>query len=165
MRWTLIPLAFVLASPAFADEFESWNSNHQELKETAILEIGDVEKLQPPPSKRWTYDVLKIADTCVQLKRTYSEYWSYGKKAGLLVVDRFLYYKLAFIDSAIGQKFKVTLVAVEIVECQTILSDRPTSVEKTLSDLKKSQELSRRRQEAGQRELERLKQQQQKLNQ
>lgn len=161
MRWRLILLASIIMTKAYANEFASWGSKHQELKEAAILEIGDIEKLQPPPGKQREHDVLKIADKCVQLKERYGEYWGYGKKAGLLVVDKSSNYKIAFIQSEISQKLKVTTIPVEIVDCQTF-SDSGFSLEKIQADMKKQQadmkkqlELLRREQEATQQELRR----------
>ena len=162
---SLSTAAFILATPAYADDFDSWNSKHQELKETAILEIGDIEKIQPPLGSQWKYDVLKISDKCVQLTSSYSEYWGYGKKAGLLVVDKYLYYKIAFIESMIGQSIKVTTVPVEMVDCQSTLNNQSPSLEKMLDEIKMKQEMFRRRQEALQKESNRLKLEQQKLNQ
>lgn len=163
MRWILIPLSFLLASLSSAEQYEFLDS-HKELKETTIIEVGDVEKLEPPPNVRWTSDVLKIAEQCVQLTGIYPGNWSYGKKAGVLLVDKFLIYKIALIESGIGS-IKVTTAPVEIVDCQSVLSDKSPSMDKILSDMKKRQDMYRRRQEAAQKELERLKQQQQQLNQ
>ena len=182
MRWRLILLASIIATSAHADEFASWNSKHQELKETAILEIGDIEKLQPPPDKQWEYDILKITDICVRLKNHYYEYWGYGKKAGLLVVDKYSEYKVVFIESEVGQKLKVSTIPVEIVDCQTLsnsilsLERLQAEVRKQQAEMKKQLELYRRRREAVQQELRqqkaiqkeldvRIKQQQEKPSQ
>ena len=157
-------LLSILLSTGHADEFD-WNSKHQELKETAVVEVGEVQRLVPPYGKLWTYEVLRIVNTCARLSSISTDYSGYGKNAGLLVVDKLLNYKVALIESDIGKKLKVVTVPVEIVDCESVLSSQPQSIEKTMSDIEKKQELSRRRLEAIQKELERLKQRQQQRQQ
>ena len=140
----------VLPSIVFADVYGLF-SKHEELKGHAIIDAGDVEKIDPPFGKLGATETLKLGANCFE-PRGYLGYWGYSKKAGLVLVDRSRTVKLALIESSIGS-IKVEVVSVIQIACTTPDSDGlPQDSQQRLQELKRRQELL-------QRELERLRQQ------
>lgn len=142
----------VLPSLAHADGYGLF-SKHEELKNHAVIDAGDVEKIDPPFGKLGASETLKLGANCFQPLGSIDS-WGHGKKAGLVMVDRSRTIKLALIESSIGS-IKIEAVSVIQVNCPTLGFDGlPQDPQQQLQDLK-------RRQEFLQRELERRRQQKQ----
>ena len=128
-------------------------SKHEELRGHAVIDAGDVEKIDPPFGKLGASETLKLGANCFEPLSSLGS-WGYSKKAGLVLVDRSRTVKLALIESSIGS-IKVEMVSVMQVACPTTGSDGlPQDPQQRLQELKRRQELL-------QRELERLRQQNQ----
>lgn len=146
-------LLAVLPRPAIADGYAMF-SEHDELKAHVVVDAGDFEKIDPPFGKLGATEVLKLNSNCFQPVGALG-LWGYGKKAGLVLVDRNRAIRLALIESSIGS-IKIDAVAAIQVACQTAgSSSPPPDPQQLLQELKRQQELL-------QLELERLRQQQKK---
>ncbi|MDT4331909.1 hypothetical protein ACQE3D_23185 [Methylomonas sp. MS20] len=163
MRHILLISSLLLTKNALGDEYDLL-SKHKELKETAIVEIGEIEELEKPPAQNTIGNIFKISNLCMRLTGIYPGVWSYGRKSGLLVVDKYGVYKMATIESQI-KNIKITTAQVEPVDCQEVLSNKQRSVEQILNDMKVQDESFRRQQEATKKELERLHELQRQYNQ
>ena len=142
--------AMLLLQQAQADGFDMF-SRHEELQNHVIVDTGDFEKISPPPGKLGVSDVLKLKSNCFEPIGILG-IWSFGKKAGLVLVGKEKNIKVALLDSGIGS-IKVQVVTAIQVDCPTATSDGlPADTQQRLQEL-------RRRQEAVQKELERLRQQ------
>jgi hypothetical protein len=132
-----------------ADGFDTF-SRHEELQNHVIVDTGDFEKISPPFGKLGASDVLKLKSNCFEPIGSLG-LWSYGKKAGLVLVNKEKSVKVALLESSIGS-IKVQAVNVIQISCPTADSDGlPVDPQQRLQEL-------RRRQEALQKELERLRQ-------
>ena len=141
-----------IPSTALAGGFALF-SKHEELKGHAVIEAGDFEKIDPPFEKLGGREVLRLGVNCFEAIGILG-LWGPNKKAGLIVVDRARSIKVALIESGIGD-IKIEVVPVVQVACPTSESDGlPQDPQQLLQELK-------RRQEALQKELERLRQKKQ----
>ena len=123
------------------------------MKGHTVIGSGDVEKIDPPFGKLGATEFLKLGNSCFQ-PLGYLGFWGYGKKAGLVLVDRFRAVKLALIESSNGSA-KVEVLSVMQIACTTPDSDKlPQDLQQKLQEIK-------RRQEFLQRQLEPLRQQKQ----
>jgi hypothetical protein len=128
-------------------------SKHEELKGHAVIDVGDVEKMDPPFGKVGASETLKLRANCFEPLGSLG-FWGYSKKAGLVLVDRSRAVKLALIESSFAS-IKVEVLSVIQVACPTASSNGlPQDPQQSLQDLK-------RRHEFLQRELDRLRQQKQ----
>lgn len=138
-----------LCQQAPADGFDMF-SRHEELQNHVIVDTGDFEMISPPFGKLGASDVLKLKSNCFEPVGNLGG-WGYGKKAGLLLVNKEKGIKVALLESSIGS-MKVQVTSVIQVGCPTADSDGlPIDFQQRLQKL-------RRRQEALQKELERLRQ-------
>ncbi|MDD5385454.1 MAG: hypothetical protein PHG89_11325 [Gallionella sp.] len=145
-------LLAALPTSTFADGYSMF-SNHKELKGQAVIEAGDVEKIDPPFGKIGAGEVLMLGTNCFEPMGAIGT-WGFSKKAGLLLVDRSRNIRLALLESSIGS-IKIDIVSVMQVSCPTSGSDDlPHDPQQRLRELKRRQDLL-------QRELERLRQQNQ----
>lgn len=148
---TLIVLALI-PHAASADGYALF-SKHEELKAHVVVDAGDFEKIDPPFGKIGATEVLKLNSNCFQPTGTLGS-WGYGKKAGLVLVDRNKTIRIALLESSIGS-IKVETTLVLQVACPTEdSSGLPLDPQQRLQELRRQQELL-------QLQLERLRQQRQ----
>ena len=147
---TLVAITTLLMCQyARADGFEMF-SRHEELQNHVIVDTGDFEKAGSPVGNLGASEVLKLKSNCFQALGNIGA-WGYGKKAGLLLVNKEKSIKVALLESSIGS-IKVQVTGVIQIACPTTDSDGlPIDPQQRL------QELSRR-QGALLKELERLRQ-------
>ena len=138
-----------LCQQASADGFDMF-TRHEELKNHVIIDTGDFEKLSPSFGKLAASDVLKLNSNCFEPLGSLGS-WGYGKKAGLVLMNKEKSIKVALIESSIGS-IKIQVTTVIQVACPSADSNGlSTDPQQRLQEL-------RRRQEALQKELERLRQ-------
>ena len=138
---------------ALADGFATF-SKHEELRGHVVVDAGDFEKIDPPPGKFGSNEVLMLNSNCFQ-PISLLGLWGYGKRSGLLLVDRNKSIRVALLESSIGS-VKVESVTVIQVACPTTDSSGLTfDPQQRLQELKRQQELLLQ-------QLERLRQQQKK---
>lgn len=146
--------ALVLAAipgVALADGYGLF-SKHEELKAHVVVDAGDFEKIDPPFGKLGASEVLKLNSNCFQPMGSLGP-WGYGKKAGMVLVDRSKTSRVAFLKSGIGS-IEVETLQVQQVACPTDDSiGLPLDPQQRLQELRRQQELLRL-------QLERLRQQQ-----
>lgn len=132
----------VLPSIVHADGYALF-SKHLELKGHAIIDAGDVEKIEPPFGKLGSTEILKLGANCFEAQG-YFGYSGYSKRAGLVLVDRSRNLKLALIESSIGS-IRIELVSVTQIACTAHDSDAlPQDPQQRLQELKRRQELLQR---------------------
>ena len=151
MKLQYILVLAVIPQAAIADGYALF-SKHEELKAHVIVDAGDFEKIDPPFGKLGTSDVLKINSSCFQLAGSLGS-WGYGKKAGLVLVDRNKTIRIALLESSIGSIKIETMPAVQVACPTEDSSDLPLDPHQRLQELKRQQEFL-------QLQLERLRQQQ-----
>jgi hypothetical protein len=117
LRSHLKVILLLAAAPglALADGFATF-SKHEELKGHVVIDAGDFEKIDPPVGKLGGSEVLILNSNCFQPIGLLG-LWGYGKKSGLLLVDRNKSIRVAFLESSIGS-VKVESVSVIQVACQ-----------------------------------------------
>jgi|APTNR8051073442_1049403.scaffolds.fasta_scaffold57443_2 hypothetical protein len=141
-----------IAKDASADGYDLF-SKHEELKAHVVVDAGDFEKIDPPFGKLGASQVLKLNSNCFQPSGSLGVL-GYGKKAGLVLVDRNKILRIALLESSIGS-IKVETALVLQVACPTHdSSGLPLDPQQRLQELKRQQEVL-------QLQLERLRQQQQ----
>ena len=124
---------------AFADGFATF-SKHEDLKGNVVVDAGDFEKIEPPAGKIGSSEMLMLNSNCFQPIGLLG-LWSYGKKSGLLLVDRNKSIRVALLESSIGS-VKVESVAVIQVACPTSdSSGLPIDPQQRLQELKRQHEL------------------------
>lgn len=128
-------------------------SKHEEMKGNVVVDAGDFERINPPVGELGATEVLKLNSNCFQPVGSFAS-WGYGRKAGLVMVDRNKAFRLALIESNIGS-IKVEVTLAQKVECPTVDSGSlPFDPQQRLQELRRQQELL-------QLQLERLRQQRQ----
>ncbi len=150
MRFYAIISLFMLLMPTLAcgDGFEVL-SRQDDLKSTVIVDTGEAEKIDAPFGKLGASDMIKINGRCFEPIGSIGS-WGYSRKAAFVVVDQTKSVKIATLENGI-RSIKVNVISVIQVDCSSNASgDLPSDPEKLLEVLKK-------RQEALQKELERLK--------
>ena len=120
-RYALIAICICASSVSRADGFDTF-SKHKDLVNHAILEIGDVEKMENSTGSS-SSEFFRINSRCVQATG-YSGYWGYGKKAGLLVVDTAKSVKLALLEPSLGS-IKAEIKPVILVACPNSSNSAP----------------------------------------
>lgn len=114
---TLVTLA--CCSHARGDGFAGLGE-HSRLANHAIVEVGDVEKMEPPPGTKWSSEVLRINSRCFEVGG-FLGFWGFGKKAGMLLVDQSRSTKLALLEVDLSS-IKVEIKPVQIVDCPSPFS-------------------------------------------
>lgn len=138
----------LLPTSACGDGFELF-SRQDALKMTVIADVGEAEKIDAPFGKLGASDMIKINGRCFEPIGSIGS-WGYSLKAAFVVVDQTKSVKIATFENGIGS-IKVNVIPVIQVDCSSNASgDLPSDPEKLL-------EVLRKRQEALQKELERLK--------
>jgi hypothetical protein len=156
MKLACILVLVVMPTAATADGY-AFLSKHAELKAHFVVDAGDVEKIDPPFGKLGATEVLKLNSNCFQPAGSLGS-WGYGKKAGLVLVDRNESIRIALLESSIGS-IKVETTLVLQVACPTEdSSGLPLDPQQRLQELRRQQELL-------QLQLERLRQQRQQQQQ
>lgn len=141
---------FVLLMPTLAcgDGFELFG-RQDDLKKTVIADVGEAEKIDAPFGKLGASDMIKINGRCFEPIGSIGS-WGYSRKAAFVVVDQTKSVKIAILENRIGS-IKVDVIPVIQVDCSLNTSGGlPSDPERLLEALRK-------RQEALQNELERLK--------
>lgn len=150
MRFHALVISFTLLMPTLAcgDGFELFG-RQDELKMTVITDVGEAEKISAPFGKLGASDLIKINGRCFDPIGSIGS-WGYSRKAAFVVVDQAKSVKIATLETGIGS-VKVDVISVIQVDCSSNSSgELPSDPEKRL-------EILRKRQEALQKELERLK--------
>ena len=146
-----LAVIFALFAPAcaFADGFDTFGKQ-DDLKKTVIIDIGEAEKIDAPIGKLGARETIKLVGKCFE-PSSYLGYWGYNsKKAALLLVDQSRSLKIALLENGIGS-IKVDVIQVIQVDCVANTgSNLP-------SDPQKAFELILQKQDAFQKENERLK--------
>lgn len=133
MRTSLVLLSLCLSLDVRADSFATTFSEHSRLANRYIVEVGEVEKLDPPTGTRWSGDVLRLNSRCLR-SIGYLGYWGHGKKAALLLVDRASTTELAILESSLGS-ISVEIKPVIVIGCPAqVFSPDP---QKSLEELNK----------------------------
>lgn len=131
-------LAFA-SSQAVAD---GWTimSQQAQLKNNAIIDVGEVSKVDPPFNSKWEIDVYQMNGRCFTLPG-YIGYWGYGGKAALLLANAQAVVQLALLETAIGS-IKVELQSISLIKCPTRTNVMPNSdnLEEQIRLLKKQLE-------------------------
>lgn len=150
MRFHALAISFALLIPtlAYGDGFELFG-RQDDLKMTVIADVGEAEKISAPFGNLGARDMIKINGRCFEAIGSIGS-WGYGRKAAFVVVDQAKNVKIAILETGISS-VKVDVISVVQVDCSSNASvDLPSDPEKML-------EVLRKRQEALQKELERLK--------
>lgn len=152
MKFACILVLAVIPQAAIADGYSLFSS-HEELKDHVVVDAGDFEKIDPPFGKIGASAILKLNSNCFHPSGSLGS-WGYGKKAGLVLVDRKKSIRVALLESSISSiKVEVTLVLQ--VACPTEdASGLPLNPQQRLQELRRQQELL-------QLQLEQLRQQRQ----
>lgn len=136
--------------PALArgDGFDRFG-RQDDLKMTVIADVGEAEIISAPFGKLGASDMIKINGRCFEPVGPIGS-WGYSRKAAFVVVDQAKSVKIATLENG-RSSVKVDVISVIQVDCSSNESgDLPSDPEKLLEALRK-------RQEALQKELERLK--------
>ena len=144
IRFALFSLVFLLSNFAVADEYD-YSSKQDELKETVIVEIGNVERLDLQNNKlemRTSKVVLKLDRTC-GVTTGFVDYWGFGKKAGMLVIDNLSHYKVAVFEKP-STTIKVIIYPVDIVDCGNIFGNDTLSGVQYLAKMKADAEKAKK---------------------
>lgn len=135
-------LAFV-SSQAIADGWATMSQQAQ-LKNNAIVDVGEVSKVDPPFNTKWENDVYQMNGRCFTLPG-YMGFWGYGSKAALLLVNAQKVVQLALLETAIGS-IKVELQSISMIKCPAGTNVMPYSddpeeqlrlLKKRLEDMKR----------------------------
>ena len=130
-------------------------SKHEELKSHVVVDAGDFEKVESSDRSIGSAEILKLNSNCFNAIGPLG-FWTSGKKAGLVLVDKGNSIRLALIESGVGS-IKVETVAVLQVACPTEGSTvLPLDPRQRLEELKRQKEaLQRQLEQLRQRQLER----------
>lgn len=135
----------LFAGPAFADGWAIM-SEHEQLKNSVIVGVGEVSRVAPPINTKWQTDVYQINGRCLTFT-DYRDDRGYGGKAALLLVSAQKTLQLALIRTEINS-VKVELYPVSILKCPDATNVLPYSddpeehlrlLKKKLEELKKQQ--------------------------
>ncbi len=128
-----------ISSQAVADGWAMF-SQQERMRNYVIADVGEVSKVEPPLNTKWEKDVFQVNGRCF-LFSGFMDYFAYGNKAALLLVNAQKNIQLALIESAIGS-IKVDLQPISMIECPTGTNVIPYSAspEERLRLLKQRQE-------------------------
>jgi len=118
-----ILLAFA-SSQAIADGWAVMSQQAQ-LKNNAIIDVGEVSKVDPPFNTKWENDVYQMNGRCFTFSG-YMGYWGYGGKAALLLTNAQKIVQLALLETAIGS-IKVELQYISMIKCPSGTNVMPYS--------------------------------------
>ncbi len=123
-------------------------SQHDQMKNYVIVEVGSVSTVAPPFNTKWENDVYQMNGRCFVFDG-YIGYWGYGDKAALLLVNENKYIQLALVTSEIGS-VKVELESITLIKCPSGSEIIPYSSdpEERLKQLKRKQELLKKKLES-----------------
>lgn len=136
-----ICLPTVLPQTSFADAYGSF-SKHDELKAHMVVDVGDFERIDLPSGDIGATVVLTLNSNCFRPAGNLGM-WGYGKKAGLVLVDRNKTIQIALIESNIGSIKIDTVTAVQIACPTPDLGGLSSDTQQILQDAKKQQEILR----------------------
>lgn len=131
------------SSHAIADGWAIMSQQAQ-LKNNAIIDVGEVSKVDPPFNTKWEDDVYQMNGRCFTLSG-YMGYWGYGGKAALLLANAQKIVQLALLETAISS-IKVELQSILMIKCPAgtnvmPYSDNPEEqlrlMKKRLEDMKR----------------------------
>lgn len=149
LRQFLLFSLMLIPVMAYADGYGLF-SKHEELKGHVVVAAGDFEKIEIRSSSGYsTLELLKLGSNCFEPLGA-TGIWGFGKKAGLVLVDRNRSMRVALIESLVGS-IKIELLSVTQVSCSAGSSTLDGDPQQTLDQL-------RRQQQELQRQLERLRQ-------
>ena len=140
-----IILFFLISTHANADGWALF-SEHADMKDYNIVDVGQVTELSPPLNTKWDTDLYKMNEYCFSLSG-YIGYLGYAGPASLLLVNAQKDIKLAVITPEIGS-LKVKLYSIRIYECPSnnisnIINNNEDYIKK-LKQLKKELEALRK---------------------
>ena len=115
MKSRLIFVLFILYSINVSADEWSLFSQHGEMKDFMIAEVGEVSKVEPPFNTVWNQDVYQMNGRCF-LFSGYMGYWGYGDKSALILINSAKIIKLAIIEAEIGS-IKVDLKGITMIDC------------------------------------------------
>lgn len=142
-RGLITALLTFASSQAIADGWAIMSQQAQ-LKNNAIIDVGEVSKVDPPFNTKWENDVYQMNGRCFTFSG-YMGYWGYGGKAALLLANAQKVVQLALLETAIGS-IKVELQSISMIKCPTgtnvmPYSDNPEEqlrlLKKRLEDMKR----------------------------
>jgi hypothetical protein len=149
LRQAVLLYAFLigaLLSVAHADGFGIL-SRHDVLKGLTIIDVGEIEKVDPLHGKPEVNSILKLGLSCYETYGSAGS-WSFGRKAGLVLADSSRGIRIAFIESQIGNITVEVFNAIQI-SCDARGSDASSRdrqrrlEEQGLQEMKRQQELLR----------------------
>lgn len=111
-----IVLVALLPGFAVADGYALF-SKHEELKRHVVVDAGDFERVVPNDGSLPASVVVKLNSNCFQALGALSS-WGFGKKAGLVLVDREKSIRIALLEASVGS-IKVETVQVVRVSCSS----------------------------------------------
>ena len=148
-----VPITVLILIPcsALADGFDPF-SKHEELRGHLIIDSGDVERVSSPIGQLPISELFKVgSNKCYSPLGSVSS-WGFGKRAGLVLMDKDRDIKLAIIESGVGS-IKIQSFPVVQMSCQNLNTDRSSP---TLEQLQQRLQEQLRLQESLQRESDRL---------
>ena len=144
-------LLSLASSQAIADGWAIMSQQAQ-LKNNAIIDVGEVSKVDPPFNTKWENDVYQMNGRCFTFPG-YMGYWGYGGKAALLLANAQKVVQLALLETAISS-IKVELHSISMIKCPTGTNVMPYS-----DDPEEQLRLLKKRQEEMKKKLEEIKRQ------
>lgn len=149
--FTLGIFLMLIAVKVYADGWSVF-SQHDQMKNHVIADVGVVSKVAPPFNTNWERNVFQINGRCFVLPG-YSRYWSHGDRAALLLVNAQKSIQLALIQSEVGST-KIEVLSITMIECPAGSNVIPYS-----DDPEEQLRLLKKRQEELNKKLEELKRQ------
>lgn len=140
----LITVLLAFASSQVIADGWAIMSQQAQLKNNAIIDVGEVSKVDPPFNTKWENDVYQMNGRCFTFSG-YMGYWGYGGKAALLLANAQKVVQLALLETAIGS-IKVELQSISMIKCPAgtnvmPYSDNPEEqlrlLKKRLEDMKR----------------------------
>ena len=104
----------ILTSIASAEEFGLF-SKHEELKMNVIVDSGNFEKIEYDNGSSNKPELFKLNSVCFR-PSGFVGYWTYGKKAGFVLIDRSNVIRVAIIEPEVAS-IKIETYIVEKVAC------------------------------------------------
>lgn len=144
-RLFALALRFALAAMPITSNADGFSmfSKHEALKAHVVADAGDFEKLDALGSSFGAAEILKLNSNCFSTVESLG-LWGFGKKAGLVLVDKDRAIRLALLESSVGS-IKVETVQATQIACPTQESSTLSSdPQKRLEQLKQQQEVLKR---------------------
>lgn len=143
-KHAMVALFLSFASAQAGADCWAMFSQQAQMKNYVIVDVGEASKVEPPYNTKWEKDVYQMNGRCFVFSG-YIDYWGYGGKAALLLVNAQKSIQLALVETAIGS-VKVELQSISMIECPSgnnvmPYSDNPEEqlklLKKRLEDLQK----------------------------